>query len=349
MEHFETYICITRLGQESFISEEAKRFPVPPQCTELAPGVVELSGISAKELQENPLFFACQLLPNPQKLAAQSIKSWATLVVEQLAEKLDPPPSEWGLHVFEQASAESGKQYSRARLIEQEILAVLKQKRRSLLKGLENKDAAPTTLVQLLLTSPEEGYLSISHPSDFEALNPILSPFLAGYVHIPDDRSPPSRAFKKLKEATTRFSLVFRRGMRCADLGACPGGWSHVLVGDGCRVWAVDRSPLAPTLMKSKQVAFVQADAFSWTPEQPLDWMVCDVIAAPERTCSLIERWLTQRLCKALCVTIKFKGAPDFAALSKIKKLLAGSCSRYSGRQLTNNKNELTIFGILNS
>ncbi len=347
MKNPDSYICITRLGQECFIKEEARSCPVPPQCTELAPGVVELSGISEQQIRANGIFFACQLLPQPVPCSSQSIKGWAALLLEALVNSIPEETEAWGLQVFDQSTAETGKQHSRARLIEQETVALLKQKRRSLLRKLSKDPSKHAALAQLVLTSPDDGYLSITSAPQVKALSPVISPFRAGYVSIPDDRLPPSRAFKKLREAQLRFGLSFRPGMQCADLGACPGGWTHVLVEAGCRVLAVDRSPLDPKLMRSKQVSFASGDAFSWTPEKALDWLVCDVIAAPEKTAALIERWLRERLCHSLCVTVKFKGSPDFGVLASVKRSLAQHCVEHGGKQLTANKNELTVFGHL--
>ena len=42
------------------------------------------------------------------------------------------------------------------------------------------------------------------------------------------------------------------------DLGASPGGWTAALRQIGCRVVAVDRSPLSKELMADGQVTFVQ-------------------------------------------------------------------------------------------
>lgn len=340
-------ICITRTEQEQLLCAEASSLNPAFQCNELAKGVVELSGPDPESFSPFYLFFAPQILPHAIPIGAPSIKGWASALSDHLTAYFGDGADPWVLHIFEPSSAESGKEYSRAKLIHQETLGVLKQKRRTLLKALRANPAMGATLVQLVLQSPTEGWMSISPPALSKALAPTLSPFLAGHVDIADDKTPPSRAFKKLREAILVFDLPFERGMKCADLGASPGGWTHVLREHGCSVVAVDRSPLAPHLMKDRLVTFERGDAFRWTPRQQLDWMVCDVIAAPDKTVSLIERWLKERLCKALCCTIKFKGSPDFDALTQVRSVLAQHCSRHSGKQLTHNKNELTVVGFL--
>ena len=340
-------ICITRTEQEQLLCAEASSLNPAFQCNELARGVVELSGPDPESFSPFYLFFAPQILPHAVQVLAPSIKGWVTALSDHLSSYFGDAADPWMLHIFEPSSAESGKEYSRAKLIRQETLGVLKQKRRTLLKSLRTNPDPEATLVQLVLQSPTEGWLSVSAPKLCKALAPTLSPFVAGHVNIADDTAPPSRAFKKLREAILVFGLPFERGMSCADLGASPGGWTQVLRDHGCSVVAVDRSPLAPHLMKDRLVTFERADAFRWAPKQQLDWMVCDVIATPDKTVHLIERWLKERLCKAFCCTIKFKGSPDFGALAEVRSVLAQHCSRHSGKQLTHNKNELTVVGFL--
>lgn len=50
------------------------------------------------------------------------------------------------------------------------------------------------------------------------------------------------------------------------DLGASPGGWTAALRLMGCKVMAIDRSPLDTTLMQDTGVEYVQGDAFRFVP-----------------------------------------------------------------------------------
>jgi 23S rRNA (cytidine2498-2'-O)-methyltransferase len=307
--------------------------------------VVELTGVDISFLSQNPLLFSRQMLTHAFSLEGSSIKTVAQAVVAALIERLAEPPPAWCLHIYDPAAVDTGEEYSRPRLIHQEVITILKQRRRSLAKALCPTWSSQTHLAQVVLAAPTLTFMSITPPEHQQALRANMSPYVAGYVDIPDDKAPPSRAFKKLREAIEVFHLSPKRGETCVDLGACPGGWTHVMVERGLRATAIDRSPLDDRLMRNKNVTFLKGDAFTWLPKEPVSWLICDVITTPDRTLGILDTWLSKRHCSFFCVTVKFKGTPDFENLLKIRQLLRTTTRWYDGKQLTNNKNELTVVG----
>jgi len=258
----------------------------------------------------------------------------------------DTPP-EWCLHIFEPASAETGKQYARAQRIQETVLELLKQKRRSYLRALKPDAPTARTLVQVALIEPASGYISFADDTTRALYRAAISRAVAGYVSIPDNTRPPSRAFKKLREAIEVFSLNPQRGETAVDLGASPGGWTYVLRELGLSVTAIDRSPLAPTLMRDKKVSWLAGNALTWAPPSAVDWLVCDVITTPENTSSLLRTWVSKRLCKNFCVTVKFKGTPAVETLLTLAAFLRENTASFDARQLTHNKNEITLVGTI--
>jgi 23S rRNA (cytidine2498-2'-O)-methyltransferase len=97
--------------------------------------------------------------------------------------------------------------------------------------------------------------------------------------------------------------------------------------------------------MANRRITFVKGDALTWLPPKPVGMLVCDVITSPDKTIGMLRTWLTRRLCSSFCVTIKFKGSPDFEALREIRCLLKEQTSWFDGKQLCHNKNELTVVG----
>lgn len=172
---------------------------------------------------------------------------------------------------------------------------------------------------------------------------------------VEDHVNPPSRAYLKLQEALTMATSLLGAPLPnsssvCLDAGAAPGGWTWVLSALGCRVFAIDRAPLAPQLMQNSRVTYLPHDAFTIKPEQAADmggahngydWVCSDVACYPERLLPWVKQWINSALCGNMVCTIKLKRPEDvdyglideFAAIPR-------SCVRH----LNANKHELTWF-----
>ena len=164
------------------------------------------------------------------------------------------------------------------------------------------------------------------------------SPFPTGECRFEEDRAgPPSRAYLKLWEALTRLGAHPGPGDTCLDLGAAPGGWTWALAELGARVRAVDKAPLDPRVAAMPGVEAVVESAFAMAPE-PVDWLVCDVIAYPARVFDLVERWIVAGAAARIVCTVKFQGDTDHAAASRFAALPGGQLAH-----LFHNKHELTF------
>lgn len=167
----------------------------------------------------------------------------------------------------------------------------------------------------------------------------------AGTLHfIEDHENPPSRAYLKIQESLTMANLLNgtdfpAAGQRCFEAGACPGGWTWVLVGLGASVYAVDRAPLADSLMKNPLVTFQAHDAFTLKPEEigPVDWVFSDVICYPERLLEWIKKWLEYKPDLNMICTIKMQGEINWSLIQEFADI---SGSRIV--HLNYNKHELT-------
>lgn len=173
--------------------------------------------------------------------------------------------------------------------------------------------------------------------SDRLLLSPAKSsPFPGGECRFEEDREgPPSRAYLKLWEALTRLGAWPEPGQRCLDLGAAPGGWTWALAKLGASVQAVDKAPLDPAVAAMPGVETRQESAFALAPE-PVDWLVCDVVAYPRRLLGLVERWMGTA--RHIVCTIKFQGTTDHDAAAAFAALPAGRVAH-----LWHNKHELTF------
>lgn len=167
----------------------------------------------------------------------------------------------------------------------------------------------------------------------------------AGRIAFQEDHeNPPSRAYLKIQESLTMANLLNgtefpKAGEHCFEAGACPGGWTWVLVGLGASVYAVDRAELAPELMENPLVKFQAHDAFTLKPQDVgfCDWVFSDVICYPERLLKWVHEWLESGLCRNMICTIKMQGEPDWNIIKQFSEIPGSRIVH-----LNYNKHELT-------
>jgi 23S rRNA (cytidine2498-2'-O)-methyltransferase len=158
-------------------------------------------------------------------------------------------------------------------------------------RGLWRPGAPEALRLHLVLASGRAAWRGLS-PLAYSSAQP------GGIVRLKSLPGAPSRSAVKLEEALQVLfdpvarHLWFDRRPLAVDLGAAPGGWTWVLRRLGCRVIAVDNGALAPALTRDPDIEHVRADAFTYQPPLPVDWLVCDVVDKPARVVELMARWL---------------------------------------------------------
>jgi 23S rRNA (cytidine2498-2'-O)-methyltransferase len=208
--------------------------------------------------------------------------------------------------------------------------------------------AGPTLrLAQVALLSRDEALVSVAGPARGSAIAVDPDPrFPGGVPTIAEDRQAPSSAYRKAEEAYARLGLAPRAGERVIDLGGSPGGWTWTALRRGARVLAVDRAPLEAPVRGHASLEERQGDAFKLEPDAPCDWLLCDVIAAPERTLELLDRWLERGWCRRFVVNVKFKGTERRGAIEALRALLQRHGASARVKHLVHDKNEVTAFGL---
>ena len=181
---------------------------------------------------------------------------------------------------------------------------------------------------------------------------------------IPRLRFPsgaPSRSTLKLEEAFLTFlsadqrAQMLRAGQRAVDLGAAPGGWSWQLVKRGLRVIAVDNGAMAPALMDSGLLEHRREDGFRFRPEQPVDWMVCDIVEQPARIADLAARWLGEGWCHYSIFNLKlpmkkrYQEVVQCLATVRARLQATGRPYRLACKQLYHDREEVTVFAAIDA
>src|SRR5262249_51714883 len=125
---------------------------------------------------------------------------------------------------------------------------------------------------------------------------------------------------------------------------AAPGGWTAVLLSRRARVIAVDPARLAPDLARKKGLVHVQASAFDFAPDEPVDWLLCDMAWRPLEVAALLAKWGKRRWATALLANLKLpkKRGARFPrqVLDAVK---AGGWQDVKGRQLYHDREEITL------
>ncbi len=192
----------------------------------------------------------------------------------------------------------------------------------------------------------DHAFLAISDPND-------SSPWPLGVPRLRMHADAPSRSALKLEEALLCLldagerERLLRPGMRAADLGAAPGGWSWVLMRNGLHVVAIDNGPLRPHLFDSGLVEHLRADGFAWHPQQPLDWMVCDMVEQPKRVAARMAEWFARGWCRHAIFNLKLPMKKRWAETQACLSDFMNAAQRpliVRARQLYHDREEITVF-----
>ncbi len=180
------------------------------------------------------------------------------------------------------------------------------------------------------------------------------SPWFMGIPRLKSPKGAPSRATMKLEEAFHLFldkqerQQVLRPGLRAVDLGAAPGGWTWQFVRRGLRVTAVDNGAMATELMDSGLVEHLRVDGFRYAPDQPVEWMVCDMVEQPRKVASLVARWAVNGWCKRAIFNLKLPMKRRYDEVRLCREVIAerlnsaGFAHSLALKQLYHDREEVT-------
>ncbi|TXI50414.1 MAG: 23S rRNA (cytidine(2498)-2'-O)-methyltransferase RlmM [Lysobacter sp.] len=192
----------------------------------------------------------------------------------------------------------------------------------------------------------DHAFLAESDPRD-------SAPWPMGVPRLKMHADAPSRSALKLEEAllvllsADERARLLRDGMRAADLGAAPGGWTWVLTRHKLHVTAIDNGPLRPHVMETGLVQHLRADGFAWHPTKPLDWMVCDMVEQPSRVAARMAEWFREGWCRHAIFNLKLpmkKRWQETRLCLERFETQAGKPLTIRAKQLYHDREEITVF-----
>ncbi len=174
-----------------------------------------------------------------------------------------------------------------------------------------------------------------------------LSLSAGGRHRMRREREAPSRAAMKLEEALDWLGVSPGKGEECVDLGAAPGGWTQRLVARGAKVLAVDPANLVPELENHKKVVHIKASAFTFEPEEAVEWLLCDMAWRPLEVAQLLGKWGRRKMATVLVANFKLPMNDKNTMLWRIRHVLAeGNWEQLKMRQLYHDRDEVTVTAV---
>jgi 23S rRNA (cytidine2498-2'-O)-methyltransferase len=309
-------------------------------------GYVVFSGADARALDEalpwRGLVFARQKLRLLAELRGIDPRDRIAPVLEALQGMLAADGGSFGDLVVEHPDSDMGKPLAGlARSFGNALRPVL---RKSGLLEVEADLRRPRLHVCLL--AGDHLLLARGDPDD-------SAPWPLGIPRLRLHADAPSRSALKLEEAFLTLlddderARLLRPGMRAADLGAAPGGWTWVLLRNGVRVTAIDNGPLRQHVLDSGLVEHLRADGFAWHPPRPLDWMVCDMVEQPRRVAARMAQWFAEGWCSHAVFNLKLPMKKRWLETELCLGRFVAEAGRpltVRARQLYHDREEITVF-----
>jgi 23S rRNA (cytidine2498-2'-O)-methyltransferase len=161
------------------------------------------------------------------------------------------------------------------------------------------------------------------------------------------DADRPSRAARKVEEALAWLGVAPGPGEVCVDLGAAPGGWSWALLERRARVIAVDPAELRPDVARHRGLRHEKKSAFGFEPDEPVDWLFCDMAWRPLEAAQLLAKWGRRRWARLVVANLKLPMKQKAKIVEELRAIVhGGGFSRVRTRQLYHDRDEITLTAI---
>lgn len=184
------------------------------------------------------------------------------------------------------------------------------------------------------------------------------APYEMGIPRIRSPKLSPSRSAAKLAEAFKvmipphEFEKRVSSGMNAVDLGACPGGWTAVLVAHGMMVSAVDNGAIDEKLMETGQVKHYREDGFVFRPKRKnVQWLVCDMVEKPVKVAHLITDWFIEGYCEDAIFNLKLPMKKRYVAVHQYLDAITARLKEaevwgweLTARHLYHDREEVTVY-----
>lgn len=182
-----------------------------------------------------------------------------------------------------------------------------------------------------------------------DLLSNLSSNYRAGAPHYSKVEEI-SRAEFKLKEAIEKFKINLTNVKSCIDLGASPGGWTHLLAKMGKSVVAVDPAELDSRIYKLsnvKHIKMLSQDYLKGNNEK-FDMIVNDMKMFGDKSAHIVCNCVNNLNTNAILVmTIKLAEVDLYSQIIKAVKILNQSFNIISIKKLFHTRQEVIVYAKL--
>ncbi|HRI51319.1 MAG TPA: 23S rRNA (cytidine(2498)-2'-O)-methyltransferase RlmM [Pseudomonadota bacterium] len=288
--------------------------------------------------EDAELTFARQGMP-VQAVGAADVQFLAKFIGEVFADRRQAQRgSGLALHVFA-ADSDAGNLLAAVVLeLQARLSAALVAAGVPLLPDARTAHAEGGKLAQVCLLTAEQVAVGVLPARAAPSLFP------GGRQRFKKPKDAPARSALKLTEALAWLGHGPQAGEVCVDLGAAPGGWSQVLLERRCHVVAIDPGRMAPHLVG--RLEHLRTNAFTFEPELPADWVLCDMAYRPLEVAGLLAKWGRRRWAQFLLANIKLPMNRRVDMLARVREILTtGGWTGLRMRQLYHDRDEVTLSG----
>ena len=104
---------------------------------------------------------------------------------------------------------------------------------------------------------------------------------------------------------------------------------------------------LEPELMKRRGLRHVKASAFDFHPDEPVDWLFCDMAWRPLEVAQMLARWGRRRDATLLVANFKLPMKRKAEMVGRIRKALEdGGWRAIRTKQLYHDRDEITLTAL---
>lgn len=331
------WLWTCRAGFENDLCEELAVFKISAQAVQPALCVSRSRPMNPQnKLEPLELTFARQGLPVLAVCEAKAALI-ADLCIPQLRGAV-------AVQVFAPDSDEGNQLAAQVHGLLVTLSTLLSERGRQVLPDADIASKEGAQLLQVCFLSDLQVAVGVLHARNAPSLFP------GGRQRYKKPKDAPARSALKLTEALSWSPYGPGSGDTCVDLGAAPGGWTQVLLERRCRVIAVDPGRLAPHLVGRAE--HLRQNAFTYEPETPVDWVLCDMAYRPLEVAALLAKWGRRRWAQFLLANIKLPMAKRVEMLRRVREILeTGGWTGMRIKQLYHDREEVTLcawrgFGI---